>query len=37
MTQDEVRKLFAYEPDTGLLRRISGGGKPYPWRGIGRG
>lgn len=36
MTQDEVRRLFVYEPDTGLLRRIVGGRKPYPWRGVGR-
>lgn len=36
MTQDEIRKLFAYEPAIGMLRRI-GGRKPYPWRGAGRG
>ena len=36
MTQDEVKKLFVYEPDTGLLRRI-GGRKLYPWHGIGKG
>ncbi len=35
MTQDEVRTLFAYEPDTGMLRRV-GGRVPYPWRGIGK-
>lgn len=38
MTQDEVRALFAYEPETGMLRRIDGKGrKPYPWRCAGRG
>lgn len=34
MTNDELRRLFAYE-DHGMLRRI-GGHKPYPWRPIGR-
>lgn len=36
MNQDEVRQLFEYEPDTGMLRR-KGGRKAYPWRGAGRG
>lgn len=35
MTQDDVRKLFCYEPTTGMLRRI-GGRKPYPWRAAGK-
>jgi hypothetical protein len=35
MTQDEIRRLFEYEPDSGMLRRI-GGRKLYPWRGIGK-
>ena len=36
MNQDQVRQLFEYEPDTGMLRR-KGGRKAYPWRGAGRG
>lgn len=36
MTQDEVRALFAYEPEAGMLRRVLGGKKEYPWRKIGR-
>jgi hypothetical protein len=36
MTHDEVLKTFVYEPDTGLLRRVLGGRKPYPWRKIGK-
>jgi hypothetical protein len=37
MTQDEIRALFDYEPDTGMLRRREGAGRvPYPWRGIGK-
>lgn len=35
MTQAELQRLFAYEPDTGLLRRVSGGRVSYPWRNIG--
>lgn len=35
MTNDELHRIFDYEPDTGLLRRVVGG-KPYPWRGIGK-
>lgn len=35
MTHDELLQLFVYEPDTGMLRRISGGRKEYPWRAIG--
>lgn len=39
MTHDQIRALFDYEPDTGMLRRREGtGGRvPYPWRGIGKG
>jgi hypothetical protein len=36
MTHNEIRALFSYEPDTGMLRRVVGGRKPYPWRGIGK-
>lgn len=36
MTQDELLSIFTYEPDTGLLRRHSGGRKPYPWRRTGK-
>ncbi len=37
MTNEELHRVFLYEPDTGMLRRISGGHnhKPYPWRGAG--
>ncbi len=34
-TRDEIRAVFKYEPDTGSLRRVVGGRKPYPWRAIG--
>lgn len=30
MTYDDVRRMFVYEPETGMLRRI-GGLKDYPW------
>lgn len=36
MTQDEIRSMFDYEPDTGMLRRKVGGRKPYPWHGAGK-
>ena len=36
MTLDELRSNFVYEPDTGLLRKLTGR-KPYPWRRIGAG
>lgn len=36
MTQDKIRKLFDYEPDTGMLRSREGR-KPYPWHGAGKG
>lgn len=36
ITQAEIRELFQYEPE-GRLRRVKGGRKPYPWRGIGKG
>ncbi|WP_186276540.1 HNH endonuclease signature motif containing protein [Burkholderia gladioli] len=35
MTQDELRARFVYEADTGMLRQIVGGRKPYPWRAAG--
>lgn len=35
MTNEELHEHFVYEADTGLLRRIKGGRKPYPWRPIG--
>lgn len=36
MTHEELLATFVYEPDTGMLRRVSGGRKPYPWRGAGK-
>lgn len=36
MTQDELKSMFVYEPETGMLRRYSGGRKPYPWRRTGK-
>ena len=35
MTYDDLRKRFEYESETGLLRQVFGGRKPYPWRPIG--
>lgn len=35
ITQALLKELFTYEAETGLLRRISGGRKLYPWRGAG--
>ena len=37
MTNEELHRWFVYEPDTGLLRKVLGGRKPYPWRAIGSG
>ena len=37
LTQEEVKKIFVYEPDKGALRRVEGGRKPYPWRKAGKG
>lgn len=32
ITQAELKAMFVYEPETGLLRRIDGKGRsPYPW------
>jgi len=36
MTHEELLRTFIYEPETGMLRRISGGRVPYPWRGAGK-
>lgn len=36
ITQEELKALFVYEPDTGMLRRIDPVRKAYPWRKIGR-
>lgn len=36
MTQQELKALFVYEPETGRLRRTTGGRSPYPWRGVGK-
>jgi hypothetical protein len=35
MNQEDVRKIFWYETDTGRLRSLKGG-KPYPWHKIGK-
>lgn len=35
--QETVRKFFRYERRTGMLRRVLGGRKPYPWRAMGKG
>lgn len=35
MTNEELHRIFAYEPE-GMLRRIDGRGKEYPWHRIGR-
>lgn len=32
MTNDELKTLFVYEPETGMLRKIAQCRKPYPWR-----
>ncbi|RQS79777.1 HNH endonuclease signature motif containing protein [Burkholderia seminalis] len=37
MTRDELCATFVYEPETGMLRRIAGGRKQYPWRPAGKG
>lgn len=36
MDTETLRRMFVYEPDTGMLRRVVGGRKPYPWSGIGK-
>jgi len=34
LTHEEIRNVFEYE-DRGILRRVNGGKKDYPWRGAG--
>lgn len=31
LTHEEIRSIFVYE-ERGMLRRVKGGTKPYPWR-----
>ena len=35
MDNETLHDTFVYEPN-GMLRRIRGGRKPYPWRKVGR-
>jgi len=36
MTYEEIREMFIYEPETGMLRKVKNCRKPYPFSGIGK-
>ena len=37
LTQEQVRQIFVYEPERGMLRKVVRCRKAYPWRRTGKG